>query len=176
MSHLSGSLRVSSPTACRTPSTLPGAWRWAAFISTKPRAPVSTSCRSEERRGGKECVSTGRARWTPAYEMRISDWSSDVCSSDLADIDPATQVGRCEIFGPVVCLLPFATLDEAIGRVNVTPFGLATGIFTNRLQDALDAARRLEVGGVHINETSSSRVDLMQIGRAAWRERVCQYR
>ena len=82
----------------------------------------------------------------------------------LAGIDETMQVGCCEIFGPVVCLLPFKTLDEAIGRVNATPFGLATGIFTNRLLDALDAAKRLEVGGVHINETSSSRVDLMPYG------------
>lgn len=82
----------------------------------------------------------------------------------LADIDGKMQVGCCEIFGPVVCLQPFATLDEAIARVNATPFGLATGIFTNRLLDALEAAKRLEVGGVHVNETSSSRVDLMPYG------------
>jgi succinate-semialdehyde dehydrogenase/glutarate-semialdehyde dehydrogenase len=74
------------------------------------------------------------------------------------------RVGCCEIFGPVVCLMPFATLDEAIDRVNATPYGLATGIFTNRLLDALKAAARLEVGGVHINETSSSRVDMMPYG------------
>jgi succinate-semialdehyde dehydrogenase/glutarate-semialdehyde dehydrogenase len=82
----------------------------------------------------------------------------------LTDIGADMRVGCCEIFGPVVCLAPFATLDEAIDRVNATPFGLATGIFTNRLLDALQAARRLEVGGVHINETSSSRVDMMPYG------------
>lgn len=82
----------------------------------------------------------------------------------LTDVDTGMQVGRCEIFGPVICLMPFATLDEAIGRVNATPFGLATGIFTDRLPDALTAARRLDVGGVHINETSSSRVDMMPYG------------
>lgn len=82
----------------------------------------------------------------------------------LADVDPSMQVASCEVFGPVVCLVPFATLDEAIGRVNATPFGLATGMFTNRLSDAFAAARRLEVGGVHINETSSSRVDMMPYG------------
>lgn len=82
----------------------------------------------------------------------------------LTDIDPSMRVGCQEIFGPVVCLSPFATLDEAIDRVNQTPYGLATGIFTNRLTDALGAARRLNVGGVHINETSSSRVDMMPYG------------
>ena len=74
------------------------------------------------------------------------------------------QVGCREIFGPVVCLAPFSTLHEAIDRVNATPYGLATGIFTNRLLDALTAARHLEVGGVHINETSSLRVDMMPYG------------
>ncbi len=82
----------------------------------------------------------------------------------LADIDDRMSVGCREIFGPVMCLVTFATLDDAIARVNATPFGLATGIFTNRLDDALAAARRLEVGGVHVNETSSSRVDLMPYG------------
>ncbi len=82
----------------------------------------------------------------------------------LTGIDARMQVGCREIFGPVVCLAPFATLQEAIDRVNATPYGLATGIFTNRLLDALTAARRLEVGGVHINETSSSRVDMMPYG------------
>ena len=82
----------------------------------------------------------------------------------LTDIGADMQVGCREIFGPVMCLAPFSTLHEAIDRVNATPFGLATGIFTNRLLDALTAARRLQVGGVHINETSSSRVDMMPYG------------
>jgi acyl-CoA reductase-like NAD-dependent aldehyde dehydrogenase len=82
----------------------------------------------------------------------------------LTSINEDMNVGCCEIFGPVVCIVPFSTLDEAIERVNATPFGLATGLFTNRLGDALSAAQRLEVGGVHINETSSSRVDLMPYG------------
>jgi succinate-semialdehyde dehydrogenase/glutarate-semialdehyde dehydrogenase len=82
----------------------------------------------------------------------------------LAGVDGSMQVGCREVFGPVVCVVPFATLDEAIARVNATPYGLATGIFTNRLDDAFAAARRLEVGGVHVNETSSSRVDLMPYG------------
>jgi succinate-semialdehyde dehydrogenase/glutarate-semialdehyde dehydrogenase len=82
----------------------------------------------------------------------------------LGSIDDSMKVGCREVFGPVVCILPFDTLDEAIARVNATPYGLATGIFTNRLDDAFAAARRLEVGGVHVNETSSSRVDLMPYG------------
>ena len=82
----------------------------------------------------------------------------------LADIGPDTQVACCEIFGPVMCLEPFSTLDEAIARVNATPYGLATGIFTNRMLDIVAAARHLEVGGVHVNETSSSRVDMMPYG------------
>lgn len=82
----------------------------------------------------------------------------------LTRISDSMRVGCSEIFGPVVCIVPFKTLAEAIDRVNSTPFGLATGLFTNRLGDALSAAQKLEVGGVHVNETSSSRVDLMPYG------------
>jgi succinate-semialdehyde dehydrogenase/glutarate-semialdehyde dehydrogenase len=82
----------------------------------------------------------------------------------LASIDDSMKVGCQEVFGPVVCVVPFDTLEQAIARVNATPYGLACGIFTNRLDDAFAAARKLEVGGVHVNETSSSRVDLMPYG------------
>ncbi len=82
----------------------------------------------------------------------------------LANVDASMAVGCQEIFGPVMSLVPYDTLDEAIARVNATPFGLASGFFTNRLADAMRAARELEVGGVHINETSSSRVDVMPYG------------
>jgi len=82
----------------------------------------------------------------------------------LADIDDASDVSCNEIFGPVMSLVPFDTIEEAIERVNSTPYGLATGVFTNRIDAALKAVRRLHVGGVHINETSSSRVDLMPYG------------
>ncbi len=82
----------------------------------------------------------------------------------MTAVDDSMAVGCQEIFGPVMSIVPYDTLDEAITRVNATPFGLATGLFTNRLDEALRAARRLEVGGVHINETSSSRVDVMPYG------------
>jgi len=82
----------------------------------------------------------------------------------MTSIDNTSKLGCKEIFGPVVCIVPFVHLDDAIARVNATPYGLAAGIFTNQLSQALRAAKRLEVGGVHINETSSARVDLMPYG------------
>ncbi len=69
-----------------------------------------------------------------------------------------------EVFGPVMSIVPFDTIDEAVNRVNATPYGLASGIFTNSLDAAFTAIRGLVVGGVHVNETSSSRVDLMPYG------------
>jgi succinate-semialdehyde dehydrogenase/glutarate-semialdehyde dehydrogenase len=69
-----------------------------------------------------------------------------------------------EVFGPVVSIVPFDDLDAAIDQVNDTPYGLAAGIFTADIGTALTAAERLRMGSVHINETSSSRVDLMPYG------------
>ena len=66
-----------------------------------------------------------------------------------------------EIFAPVVSIIPFESLDAAIAEINSTEFGLACGIFTQDINTALTAARRIHVGVVHINESSSSRVDLI---------------
>lgn len=82
----------------------------------------------------------------------------------LADVTSAMKVGCDEIFGPVICIETFADFGHAVDRVNATPYGLATGIFTRDLAQAFAAMRRLRVGGVHINQTSSSRVDMMPYG------------
>jgi succinate-semialdehyde dehydrogenase / glutarate-semialdehyde dehydrogenase len=79
----------------------------------------------------------------------------------LADVDPAMRVVCEEIFAPVLAIIPFTALDDVIAQVNATPFGLAAGIFSRDLTRVMTAARRLHVGLVHINEASSSRVDLM---------------
>jgi succinate-semialdehyde dehydrogenase/glutarate-semialdehyde dehydrogenase len=65
------------------------------------------------------------------------------------------------IFAVVVSVIPFASLVYAIAQINATPFGLAAGVFTQDINRAMQASRRLHVGIVHINEPSSSRVDLM---------------
>ena len=79
----------------------------------------------------------------------------------LVNVRASMRVVAEEIFAPVVSVMPFTSLDEAIDEVNSTPYGLATGLFTRDVIRAMTASRRLHVGIVHINEPSSSRVDLM---------------
>jgi succinate-semialdehyde dehydrogenase/glutarate-semialdehyde dehydrogenase len=79
----------------------------------------------------------------------------------LTDVGPKMRVMCEEIFAPVLSIVPFDTFDEAVEIVNATEFGLACGLFTRDVNRAVDGARRLRVGVVHVNEPSSSRVDLM---------------
>jgi succinate-semialdehyde dehydrogenase/glutarate-semialdehyde dehydrogenase len=82
----------------------------------------------------------------------------------LVESRPEMKVRCEEIFAPVLSIIPFHTLTEAIDEVNAVPFGLAAGVFTRDIDRAMFAARRLRVGVVHINEPSSSRVDMMPFG------------
>jgi acyl-CoA reductase-like NAD-dependent aldehyde dehydrogenase len=82
----------------------------------------------------------------------------------LANVDPRLRLACEEAFAPVVGIVPFATLDEAIAEANASPFGLAAGIFSRDIVRVMSAARRLHVGLVHVNDASSSRVDLMPFG------------
>ncbi|MEX0694726.1 MAG: aldehyde dehydrogenase family protein [Rhodospirillales bacterium] len=82
----------------------------------------------------------------------------------LSNVDVTMSVVCEEIFAPVVSIIPFDELDEAIDLVNATPFGLASGIFTSNVDTGMRASRRVKVGTFHINDTSSNRVDLMPYG------------
>lgn len=74
------------------------------------------------------------------------------------------KVCKNEIFGPVVTLEPYDHFDEALREVNASSYGLQAGVFTNKLNEMNLAFRKLEVGGVIINDVPSFRVDHMPYG------------
>ncbi len=69
-----------------------------------------------------------------------------------------------EIFAPVMSVIEFDGIDDAVAQANASPFGLSAGLFTANLHTAFAAARALRFGGVHVNEASSARVDAMPFG------------
>lgn len=79
----------------------------------------------------------------------------------LIGTDPKSDVMSKEVFGPVVCLQVFDDLDDAIAHVNDTPYGLAAGVFTANIAQAMSVASGLRVGSVHVNETSNGRLDMV---------------
>ena len=71
---------------------------------------------------------------------------------------------RREVFGPVACIESFSDFDDALARANDSEFGLQAGVFTARIDHAMRAWDRLEVGGVVVGDIPSVRVDNMPYG------------
>ncbi|TDR85494.1 aldehyde dehydrogenase [Enterovirga rhinocerotis] len=69
----------------------------------------------------------------------------------IGGLDGSARVVREEIFGPVLCILPFDDEEDLIAQANGTAFGLASGIWTSDVTRALRIARRIEAGTVWIN-------------------------
>jgi succinate-semialdehyde dehydrogenase/glutarate-semialdehyde dehydrogenase len=82
----------------------------------------------------------------------------------LDRVEDTMRVVCEEIFAPVVCLMEFDDIDDAVARANASPFGLAAGLFTTNLKTAFRVSRALRFGGVHVNEASSARIDVMPFG------------
>jgi aldehyde dehydrogenase (NAD+) len=72
----------------------------------------------------------------------------------FADVHNQMRIAREEIFGPVLSMLRFKTLDEAIEIANDTPYGLAAYVQTPDMNKAHAVARLLRAGSVHINGAS----------------------
>ena len=69
----------------------------------------------------------------------------------LADVDNRMKVAQEEIFGPVLAVIPFDDVDDAIAKANDVPFGLASGVWTQNVKKAHTVARRLQAGTVWVN-------------------------
>jgi 4-guanidinobutyraldehyde dehydrogenase/NAD-dependent aldehyde dehydrogenase len=67
-------------------------------------------------------------------------------------VDAAMRIAREEIFGPVLSVLSFTDLDEAVRQANATPYGLAAAVWTADMSRAIRTARALRAGTVHVNQ------------------------
>lgn len=70
----------------------------------------------------------------------------------LADVDNSMTVAREEVFGPVLAVIKFRTIDEAIEIANDTEYGLSAGVWSEDIEAAMEVAKRLESGTVWIND------------------------
>lgn len=71
------------------------------------------------------------------------------------------KVSTLEVFGPLTCVFPFSTLDEAIDAANSLPVAFQSSIFTRDLAAALTASERLDASAVMINDHTAFRTDWM---------------
>jgi glyceraldehyde-3-phosphate dehydrogenase (NADP+) len=113
---------------------------------------------------------------------RILSWIAEACNHGAMVLAGGGHVGRVieptvlvnvareskifftEVFGPVVMLHKFSSIEEAVAGVNDSPFGLQAGIFSNDYRNILYAYNHLDVGAVIINDAPTFRVDNMPYG------------
>jgi len=79
-------------------------------------------------------------------------------------VDPDTPLVREETFGPVSPVIRFDTLDEAIDLVNRSPYGLSSGVCTNRLDVITRLVSELQVGTVNVREVPGYRLESTPFG------------
>ncbi|GAM17769.1 hypothetical protein SAMD00019534_009440 [Acytostelium subglobosum LB1] len=83
---------------------------------------------------------------------RHSDVGYYVQPTILHEVNDDMCVAKEEIFGPVVCIFKFKTVEEVIKRANDTEYGLAAGIFTTNINTAHRVEKKLKAGTVWIND------------------------
>lgn len=82
----------------------------------------------------------------------------------LDNVDSNMNIVQKETFGPISPLIHVDGIDEAIDVANDTKYGLQAGIFTDNINNALKAAKKIDAGSIIINKQSTYRTDNMPFG------------
>jgi len=82
----------------------------------------------------------------------------------LSEVDDEMKVISEEVFAPVASIISSDDFESALQQANDTKFGLQVGVFTKDIDRVFKAVRRLNFGGVIINDTPSFRADHMPYG------------
>ncbi|RSK55229.1 aldehyde dehydrogenase family protein [Bacillus canaveralius] len=123
----------------------------SAMIHSKEIDRIETWVKEAEEGGAK--VALGGSRQNTVFEPTI-----------LLDVNGKMKVACKEVFAPVVSIMPYKDLDEAIGFVNDSVYGLNVGVYSTNIDEAFYAARKIESGAIIINDIPTFRVDHMPYG------------
>ncbi|CAF1381741.1 unnamed protein product [Didymodactylos carnosus] len=82
----------------------------------------------------------------------------------LVNVTPEMTIYREELFGPVVCVIPFTTEEEAIKMTNDTRFGLSACVHTKDIEHGVKIAKQIETGAVHVNDITINDEPLVPFG------------
>ncbi len=96
-------------------------------------------------RSGATLITPSPNKWFSAKKRTA------VLPSIFTDVDPESSIVREEIFGPVLVVIGFDTINEAVDIANNSRYGLAASIWTNDLKEAYHVSRALQAGIVHVN-------------------------
>ena len=116
---------------------------------------------------------------------RVEEWVNDAVSKGATILTGGKRIGAScyeptvilnptddaivsqkEVFGPVVCIYSYKTLDEAISRANSLEVSFQAAVFTKNIDTALKAVKRLNATAVMVNDHTAFRVDWMPFGGA----------
>jgi acyl-CoA reductase-like NAD-dependent aldehyde dehydrogenase len=83
-----------------------------------------------------------------------------VAPTVFADVDNSARIAREEIFGPVMSVIPFATVDDVVAMSNDNEYGLAAAIWTKDVKKAMRTAQAIRAGIVWINDTQPAPTEM----------------
>lgn len=92
------------------------------------------------------------------YKDEILKKGNFVPITVFADVAPEMTIFQEEIFGPVLCVTPFETEEEALVLANATKFGLAGAVFTKDMKRGLRVAKGIRGGQIYVNSYFSKGV------------------
>ncbi|AZD35506.1 Aldehyde dehydrogenase [Pseudomonas chlororaphis subsp. aurantiaca] len=118
-----------------------------------PQSFLGPMCSASQRRTVEVYIQLGeqegaRLLWGGAAQYERGHY---VAPTLFADVDNRMRIAQEEIFGPVLCLIPYADEAQAVALANDSPFGLSSGVWAASPERALGLARQLRAGQCFIN-------------------------
>jgi aldehyde dehydrogenase (NAD+) len=118
--------------------------------------PLATKAQYERVLGHLESAKEEGARATVGGRAARVPRGYYVEPTVFADVTPQLRIAREEVFGPVVVVLRYGTVDEAIALANDTGFGLGGVVFSSDPARAMQVAERMDTGSVGLNFFASN--------------------